>query len=68
MIRTRAGEITASKIPRMIWTARREPKELQAAVQATVIPHRHTLKPRTLSAENFWRSVPVRRTSNRIQN
>lgn len=41
----RAGEMTASKIPRIIRTARREPKLVQAAVKVTVIPHRITLYP-----------------------
>jgi hypothetical protein len=28
-------------------------------VQATVMPHRITLNPRTLGAGNFWSNIPV---------
>lgn len=45
VVMTRAGEMTASKIPRMMRVIRREEKLLQAEVRATVIPHRITLYP-----------------------
>ena len=46
-------EITASSAPRIMRTARREPKEEQAAVHATVMPQRTTLMPRTRGTVNF---------------
>src|SRR6478735_9652387 len=58
VIMIRAGEITASNMPRRVLAAVMPGKLCAAEEQQITIPQRTTLRPRTLLTGNFWIRTP----------